>query len=291
MTPRTVEDIRSNLSIVTTTVYALRETSVWVGEVEDKNASKVLKTLPHMRDAGLEFLRRIARNTDKNVLEVVIKKVEDEDEDPTAVSSTHGDGLIRSARKISVCGVFPETPEVWKKAVALWPLSKPANPPKDFLPQNMTDEELKAVHENFTKLLSRGDGFAVLGVSPDSSDEVFSTGTPLQGYTSLPTSPSEHASPLAHPCMNLVSAVAASSPSLSKPAVKRDKTAQYLLTGYDVYTVEEPCVMCCMGLLHSRLGRLFYLKKNNTFGGAGGCHSIHEDPRLNHHYHAYHYKM
>lgn len=33
----------------------------------------------------------------------------------------------------------------------------------------------------------------------------------------------------------------------------------YLCTTYDVFLTNEPCVMCAMALLHSRIKRLFYL--------------------------------
>jgi tRNA-specific adenosine deaminase 3 len=34
----------------------------------------------------------------------------------------------------------------------------------------------------------------------------------------------------------------------------------YLCTTYDVYTFREPCIMCAMGLVHSRVARVFFVK-------------------------------
>ncbi|XP_065581667.1 probable inactive tRNA-specific adenosine deaminase-like protein 3 isoform X1 [Artemia franciscana] len=45
-----------------------------------------------------------------------------------------------------------------------------------------------------------------------------------------------------------------------------DTTAPYLCTGYDVFMTHEPCVMCAMGLLHSRVKRLFF--ENTSENGA-----------------------
>ena len=34
----------------------------------------------------------------------------------------------------------------------------------------------------------------------------------------------------------------------------------YYLTGYDLYIFREPCIMCAMALVHSRVRRVFYWK-------------------------------
>lgn len=40
----------------------------------------------------------------------------------------------------------------------------------------------------------------------------------------------------------------------SKPVI-----LPYLCTSYDVYSTNEPCVVCAMALVHSRIKRLFFL--------------------------------
>ena len=65
----------------------------------------------------------------------------------------------------------------------------------------------------------------------------------------------------------------------------------YLCTGYDVYLSAEPCVMCAMSLLHSRVRRVFYMKGNKSTGGLGGVFTVHCEDSLNHHFEVFQVDM
>jgi tRNA(Arg) A34 adenosine deaminase TadA len=61
--------------------------------------------------------------------------------------------------------------------------------------------------------------------------------------------------PLHHCIMNLLASLPAL-PQPAKPAVEDDE--QYYAHEYDVYTTHEPCTMCAMALVHSRIRRLCF---------------------------------
>ncbi|KAJ1519633.1 hypothetical protein ONE63_004905 [Megalurothrips usitatus] len=57
----------------------------------------------------------------------------------------------------------------------------------------------------------------------------------------------------------------------------------YLCTGYDVYLAREPCTMCAMALVHSRVKRVFYAAASAA-GILGTRAKLHAVRALNHHY-------
>ncbi|XP_062288194.1 probable inactive tRNA-specific adenosine deaminase-like protein 3 [Scomber scombrus] len=77
----------------------------------------------------------------------------------------------------------------------------------------------------------------------------------------------------------------ASDTSQNTPNVETG-TQPYICTGYDLYVTREPCVMCAMALVHSRIGRVFY-GSAFTDGALGTKYKIHSQKDLNHRFEVY----
>jgi tRNA-specific adenosine deaminase 3 len=69
------------------------------------------------------------------------------------------------------------------------------------------------------------------------------------------------------------------------------ENGSYLCTNLDVYCYLEPCVMCAMAMVHSRVGRLFYVQKNPDFGGIESQAQVHSNPHLNHNFRAFRVRL
>lgn len=62
------------------------------------------------------------------------------------------------------------------------------------------------------------------------------------------------------------------------------KCGPYLCTGYWAFLLMEPCPLCAMALLHSRVARIFYGAANASVGVLGSRAVLHMVPGLNHRY-------
>ncbi|CAI5718481.1 hypothetical protein KXD40_000151 [Peronospora effusa] len=65
---------------------------------------------------------------------------------------------------------------------------------------------------------------------------------------------------------------------------ERRQRQSYLCTGYDVYLDREPCAMCAMALVHSRVRRVIFDRANPGDGVLVSSFKLHTIKSLNHHY-------
>ena len=61
------------------------------------------------------------------------------------------------------------------------------------------------------------------------------------------------------------------SPDIDQPGHNTPANgAHYLLTSLTLFTTHEPCIMCSMALLHSRVKEIIFVHPMNETGGSGG---------------------
>ena len=75
-------------------------------------------------------------------------------------------------------------------------------------------------------------------------------------------------------------------PQKNKRRIRNGKIP-YLLSGCIAILSHEPCVMCAMTLLHSRIDAVVYLERNSVSGALGSNCYLHSIDSLNHHFPVY----
>ncbi|BHF57784.1 adenosine deaminase, tRNA-specific 3 [Sparganum proliferum] len=73
----------------------------------------------------------------------------------------------------------------------------------------------------------------------------------------------------------------------AKRRAEEEVEAGYICTDCDVYLSSEPCVMCAMALVHSRVRRLFVARRLPGLGGIDSGWAIHRVKNLNHRFLAF----
>ncbi len=90
---------------------------------------------------------------------------------------------------------------------------------------------------------------------------------------------------MAYPFEHLVLKAINEKPHNSR--IFRNNKIPYLLSGCVAILKEEPCTMCAMSLLHSRIDAVVYFKSNMAAGALGSICLLHVEVSLNHHFPVY----
>ena len=79
--------------------------------------------------------------------------------------------------------------------------------------------------------------------------------------------------PLRHAVLNCIARIAhlRTVPPFSEGTGPSRNGADYLLTSLTLFVTHEPCVMCAMALLHSRVREVYYVFGREKGGGLAGC--------------------
>ncbi|KAH7942102.1 hypothetical protein HPB49_020584 [Dermacentor silvarum] len=270
--------------------------SVYVGQIIDrKETSRLVKWLSQMVPLGeLQHLKRV-RSTETGMQIILRPRRQDDSdsvktiEDVLDADPSLTEGLSKDVIEVDVPQHAPLTRCQFEASNSLWPTQFHEDKLiARILGDNFFTAKDKEDMEGYMRLAIEAaqkglTGVGVVVVNPDTS-------TPLV----IATGDKNH--PLKHAVMVAVDMVARHQGGGAWPLMAEnilcevapqdlevDKKAPYLCTGYDFYITHEPCTMCAMALVHSRVRRVFY-GHPTSHGALGSLRKLHVQPGLNHHF-------
>lgn len=231
--------------------------SVWCYRIKPQDSKKVLAVVnSHFSPIDGEQLlhvKRFQKITDGEVkLDMLLCLYKSFGRDDiVSIFHEHGSMTIEDGdlRVVDVPSDSPSTREValaW--GAEFWPIAWKGNPNHQFLKK--VDIDIEEVQQNINQLLANLEDKALPFVTLfDGSHRVISHDCRT-----------DH--PLHHSVMRGIQMVADQEKEIRTTATD----GNYLLNKYTIYTTYEPCVMCCMALVHSRIDRVIYLQPLPTGG-------------------------
>ena len=269
--------------------------------VEPKQASSLIRELHDALPAssgGVAHVKRVKKGDDGKLRVVLAAEAVYDDvssKDAYQALLTRRSELAREALEVvSVPAQPPVTRAHFEQGARLWPLARPpasdrtASPTHDDV-LSEARQRLEAAERDRVQLSSLrapgttpkcAGGGAVL-YDPLTGCEALAAADELRQLIDERTPPNH---PLLHAPMLVVRAQARR--QRRKRSHGAPPTEAYLCTGMDVYMTDEPCVMCAMALLHSRVRRAVYRRRDSEMGGLGSVESVHALSSTNHRFRA-----
>lgn len=207
---------------------------------------------------GIEHVKRVKKDLQTGQLQVVLAQCQSiTKSELEQIIATHWDNGELEIQVDRVPGTVPRTPKQLSECTQLWPVSyRPSLLPQ--MSEIAVDSSDRKYIEECLETLD-----TVLVADPKSRN------------VRVNYHPIASKNPLDHSVMCCVAQVAC-----------QNKDTMYLCENLDVFVGFEPCVMCTMALVHSRIGRLFIRSQKRPAGGITRYH-LHSRRALNHRFAAY----
>lgn len=163
---------------------------------------------------------------------------------------------------------IPMTKEISQKwSKEYWPMSWKGNPNHQYLSAielNVENEKRQIKH----LLCNWIDGSLVTVIARENEGDIHVLTVAINNGSS---SPYDHSVIKAIGCIS----------KTEKEKRSLGEERNYLCHNLVVYTTHEPCVMCCMALVHSRISRIIYLKESPKSGGLESNYQLGDRGGLN----------
>ncbi|KAJ2863233.1 tRNA-specific adenosine deaminase subunit tad3 [Coemansia aciculifera] len=245
--------------------------------------------------SGIEHVKRVKKHPDGGLL-VIMCQCSQISREALSIELQGTEWETLEVAEHAVPTVAPYTAEQYDLWKAVWPVS--------YRPPVIVRTVLSPDDREYIERILR---YVADSMSTDDEDVVVAICSPHTRLIIAETTVSQASRkvhPLEHAAMCCIAQVAGAelrrqesasdvlpakrphSPSAVDDDSNGDYVAGYLCEGLDVFASREPCVMCTMALVHSRIGRLFFLAASPSGGGISR-YSMHSYKSLNHHFSAF----
>ena len=211
---------------------------------------------------SLKRIRQSTSESDEKVFEMLISDSDKLEEIPKEIGK-----YLDNIRQIQLPYDMPLTREQFNRISSHWPIKFHEDKEIEILVNNKfniaTDEKTLLNHDKYARL--------ALKISKENFNKAVSVivDPALNSIVSIGIDDRENY-PLHHSTINALNNVSKKQLSLEDDStvlndivadfdIKKDDSSNYLCTNYHAYLTHEPCSMCAMALVHSRIFKVFYL--------------------------------
>ncbi|SCU87560.1 LAFA_0E07492g1_1 [Lachancea sp. 'fantastica'] len=267
--------------------------AVWTVSIRAKDSQQFIKFIREVVQdydpIAFQHIKRIKKGEQSGFLSVIVcsKLLAEQQDDFLELMKQSTFDFFDVSDKFEVPSTAPSTKELsleWSELY--WPLVWRGNPNDQIMNDYVFDmpfikKMLDAISTEAAEQAKSSSNHPVVSafVNPKTKKVIFSTDSRCSS------------SPLEHSIMQGIRSVAASEHKRQLIEDKQTEDETYLCLNFDVYTTHEPCSMCCMALIHSRIKRCIFLQPMRQTGAlesqSGDGYCMHNNHALNSKYEAF----